>query len=120
MLGGVPGAPPSRALDATAPAIASGVIDIKRGVQEPAGDSAALFVTARPKADGVFSAKSVAIATAKFEHPQFPFEFKLEEDSLTPEGLSTIDSWRNKDLTVSCRLDADGVAFTRDPEDLVG
>jgi len=108
-----------QALDEKA-VVAKGKVEISDGVEAPTGESVALFITARPKTDGIFAAKPVAIASAKFESPTFPFEFALLGDTLTPEGKQTEESWLTKDLTVSCRLDTDGVAFTRDPEDLVG
>ncbi len=93
----------------------------------------------RGKSPPVLSARfpiaSATTATGEF----FPFQFELTQQNLTPEGAlllptATIDDkesdgspvmmlwWEKngKDLVVSARLDSDGVASTRDPEDLVG
>ncbi|KAL3795629.1 hypothetical protein HJC23_002036 [Cyclotella cryptica] len=60
----------------------------------------------------------------------FPFQFQLTESDITAEGLlkGTNDEkyapnpywWSDNNLIVSARLDSDGVAATRDPDDLVG
>ena len=64
-------------------------------------------------------------------------EFELTQKNLTPEGALILPAANNegeegdgsamlwwekndKELIVSARLDTDGVASTRDPEDLVG
>eukprot|EP00986_Skeletonema_menzelii_P021419 scaffold34472_cov200-Skeletonema_menzelii.AAC.1 len=94
----------------------------------------ALYVTCRPnRPDNVPKAildgsrgKPPPVLAARFENPQFPFEFSLTTDNLTPEGASAVDGssgtiwWSGEDLVVSARLDSDGVAATRDPNDLVG
>lgn len=92
-----------------------------------------MYVTCRPnRPDNVPRAildgsrgKPPPVLAARFENPQFPFEFTLTTDNLTPEGASAIEGsdniwWSNEDLVVSARLDSDGVAATRDPNDLVG
>ena len=51
----------------------------------------------------------------------FPYQFTLGVEDLTPEWSGTPEGeWRGRDLIVSARLDTDGVAATRQPEDLVG
>ena len=92
----------------------------------------ALYVTVRPnRPDNVPKAildgsrgKSPPILAARFESPVFPFDFKLGEKDLTPEGLGNSNGggywWSADDLIVSARWDNDGVAATRSPEDLVG
>ncbi|KAL7515974.1 hypothetical protein ACHAWX_001038 [Stephanocyclus meneghinianus] len=60
----------------------------------------------------------------------FPFYFQLTESDMTAEGVfkgkndekyaSNQYWWSNDNLIVSARLDFDGVAATRDPDDLVG
>lgn len=89
--------------------------------------------------------KAPPVLAARFENPTFPFTFDLvSPTNLTPEGASaslssssslagneaiaTIDIateagqfwWSGDDLIVSARWDSDGVAATRNPEDLVG
>ncbi|KAL9189153.1 hypothetical protein ACHAXT_011643 [Thalassiosira profunda] len=59
----------------------------------------------------------------------FPFRFQLTANDVTQEGasfgLESAEStkpywWEKETLVVSARLDSDGVAATRDPQDLVG
>ena len=106
--------------------------------QQPMSD--ALYVTCRPnRADNVPSAilsgtrgKPPPVLAARLENPTFPLQVVLTEDDLTPEGAdrgsgsgdtdnsSSSYWWSRDDLVVSGRWDADGVAATRSPEDLVG
>ncbi len=80
------------------------------------------------------------VLTVKFpieDGDSFPFSFQITSDAVTPEGafgssgrenlktevLGAEGStywWSKDNLVISARLDADGVAITRDPEDLVG
>jgi hypothetical protein len=99
----------------------------------------ALYITARPNVpDNVPKAvldgsrgKSPPILAARYEDPDFPFHFTLNEKDLTLEGAAgaTSDSdfniitntwWTNDDLIISARYDSDGVAATRSPDDKVG
>jgi hypothetical protein len=101
----------------------------------------ALYVTARPnRPDHVPQAilqgtngKPPPVLSARFEQPTFPFAFHLTPRDYTVEGKpSSLDDktmpqqqqeslwWANDDLVVSARLDMDGIAATRSPEDLVG
>jgi hypothetical protein len=75
--------------------------------------------------------KPPPILAARYENPTFPFEFTLGLNDLTPEGAVSDNTstdvpkywWQNNDneeWVVSARWDADGVAATRSPEDLVG
>jgi hypothetical protein len=92
----------------------------------------------RGKSPPVLSAR-FPIASSTTEGAEFfPLDFELTQQNLTPEGAmllptttttdgevgdrSTMLWWEKngKDLIVSARLDTDGVASTRDPEDLVG
>ncbi len=102
--------------------------------------SAALYITCRPnRPDNVPQAilqgtrgKPPPVLAARFEHPtSFPFAFQLTSNDVTLEGSSAnienIETkgvsrywWSRDDLIVSARLDSDGVASTRSPEDLVG
>lgn len=94
----------------------------------------------RGKSPPVLSARfPIAIAASSTSEGRefFPFEFELTQQNLTPEGalvlptITTADNesdasmmlWWEKNgnnLIVSARLDTDGVASTRDPQDLVG
>lgn len=104
----------------------------------------ALYVTCRPdKPDNVPGAilsgtrgKPPPVLAARFENPTFPFPFELSSKDLTMEGISNESGtaammmedaanlqnvwWNKENLVVSVRLDSDGVAATRSPEDLVG
>lgn len=96
--------------------------------------TSALYITCRPdRADNVPAAilsgtrgKPPPVLAARFENPNFPYSFQLDVENLTPEGADgggdgeTGFWWSNDDLIVSGRWDADGVAATRSPEDLVG
>jgi hypothetical protein len=101
----------------------------------------ALYVTCRPdRPDNVPGAilsgtrgKPPPVLAARFENPTFPFQFELGSKDLTMEGISNDSGtaamedpnlqnvwWNKENLVVSARLDSDGVAATRSPEDLVG
>jgi hypothetical protein len=105
-------------------------------------NTSALYITCRPdKPDNVpqgilngSRGKAPPVMAARFENPNFPFPFDLVSPThLTPEGASASQAaaniaaadatsfwWSSDDLIVSARWDSDGVAATRDPEDLVG
>mmetsp|Transcript_9562 Transcript_9562/g.14670 ORF Transcript_9562/g.14670 Transcript_9562/m.14670 type:complete len:228 (+) Transcript_9562:58-741(+) len=113
---------------ATSP-IFSGIVEIQNGVTPPSEEDTALYITARPdRPDNVPKAilsgtrgKPPPIASARYQNPIFPFEFSITDENLTEEGQSGEKVWwSNDNLIVSARLDKDGVAYTRDPEDLVG
>ena len=91
----------------------------------------ALYITCRPdRPDSVPQAildgsrgKAPPVLTARYQSPSFPFEFALTENDVTEEGKSSTSTrswWQNDKLVVSARLDTDGIAATRSPEDLVG
>lgn len=137
-------------IDAYAPVILKGVVTLKAGTEfKPSSDdasapsSAALYITAKPEQLTPMSAFDATITggrpppimTAKFpmgavgNANAFPFHFQLTSNDVTSEGAFGITTqivdpssfwWYSDNLIVSCRLDRDGVAATRDPEDLVG
>ena len=87
--------------------------------------SSALYITARPaRPDNVPRAildgstgKSPPVLIARLaDVKEFPVQFSLTQKDVAVEG----DWWFQDDLVVSARLDSDGVAATRDPNDLVG
>jgi hypothetical protein len=104
----------------------------------------ALYVTCRPdRPDNVPNAilsgsrgKPPPVLVARYENPSFPFDFTLTTNDLTVEGLPTVQNndsssssssgsffqywWSQDTLIVSARLDSDGIAATRSPDDLVG
>ncbi|KAL7467096.1 hypothetical protein ACHAXS_009267 [Conticribra weissflogii] len=128
--------------------IVEGVANLKEGSVFPASKpyDAALYITARPESmnnapKDLFDAmggRPPPVLTFPIEDgDSFPFSFQITSDAVTPEGafgssgreiLKTevlgaegCTYWWSKDnLVISARLDTDGVAITRDPEDLVG
>lgn len=98
--------------------------------------TSALYLTCRPdKPDNVPSAilngsrgKSPPVLAARIANPTFPLDFELSSPrDLTVEGAGGETSlefskfwWNRDDLIVSARWDSDGVAATRNPDDLVG
>mmetsp|Transcript_15610 Transcript_15610/g.31242 ORF Transcript_15610/g.31242 Transcript_15610/m.31242 type:complete len:246 (-) Transcript_15610:264-1001(-) len=126
------------------PVIFRCAVSVKPGTEPLFDDNAALYLTARPdKPDNVPAAilsgtrgKAPPVLSARFPLKSglttstFPYEIEVTEANLTPEGLEqssppSADSgagrwWAGDNLIVSARLDSDGVAATRDPEDLVG
>lgn len=125
---------PQKATSIESTTFVTGTATLQTGVSNDNIESgAALYVTCRPnRPDNVPRAildgsrgKPPPVLAARFENPQFPFEFSLTTDNLTPEGASVVEGsnnvwWSGEDLVVSARLDSDGVAATRDPNDLVG
>jgi len=121
-----PASPPADGSPAAVPArpavIAAGVVGVREGEAAPPSDAAALYVTARVAAPEWQSAgKTPPLASARFAAPSLPFEFELSAADLTAEYLNVPQrEWDALDLAISCRLDTDGVAATRDASDLVG
>ncbi len=126
---------PTKALSIESTTFVAGTATLQSGLSnDNIVSGAALYVTCRPnRPDNVPKAildgsrgKPPPVLAARFENPQFPFEFSLTTDNLTPEGASAVEGssgaiwWSGEDLVVSARLDSDGVAATRDPNDLVG
>jgi hypothetical protein len=106
--------------------IANGVIRLPADVAAPSSDASALYVTVRVVPSNnvgmyVSAGKVPPLAAARFAAPQFPYRFELTTSDLTPEfGGVPSEQWAAQDLVVTCRLDTDGIAATRAPEDLVG
>ena len=100
--------------------------------------TAAIYVTARPdRPDNVPAAilsgtrgKPPPVLVARFpwkDHDASKeFSFTLTSNDVTVEGAAAAVNndgdfwWKNDPLVISARLDTDGVAATRSPEDLVG
>lgn len=105
-----------------------GIITLKEGAIPPQGDNVALYITA--KADpglwtsAVRNIKLPPVLTKRIAPvTDFPLDFTLSDElDSTPEGISTAKEWKSGDLPLlfSARLDSDGVAATRGPDDLVG
>lgn len=115
------------------PALASVVVrgqaQLVDGVR-PTTDGA-LYITARPATPDNIPAAVLSgsrgrpppVLAARVAPPlSFPLDFTLEEPrDLTVEGAKDPPQWwRGSQLVVAARLDADGIAATRGPEDLVG
>ena len=107
--------------------IARGTLSLPPNLAPPQIDEpAAIYVTVRPVPASALSAGKVPpLATARYAAADgalaFPYAFELTSDNLTPEGAAAEPGLRGStDLLISARLDGDGVAATRGPDDLVG
>jgi hypothetical protein len=106
----------------------SGVVSLPESIIPITGEKTALYVTVKQDLgiwkSGVLNVKSPPVLTKRISPiSNFPIEFSLdEEEDSTPEGIATAKDWKsgNNPLLISVRLDSDGVAATRSPEDLVG
>ena len=103
-------------------------LTVKKGATLPKGSDPAIYLTARQDV-GIWTAqiknmKPPPILTSRAAGPfAFPTEILLSaKNDITPEGVEIINQWQSgkKPIVVSARLDADGVAATRNAEDLVG
>ena len=104
------------------------IVTVKNVASLPKGQDPAVYLTARQDV-GIWTAqiknmKPPPILTSRTAGPlQFPTEIVLSAtNDITPEGLEIIKQWQSgkTPIVVSARLDADGVAATRNAEDLVG
>jgi hypothetical protein len=103
-------------------------VDLQPGVSPPEGSNSALYLTARQDVgvwrSAVRNMKPPPILSSRTAGPlKFPIEIILDtEKDATPEGIALKNEWLpgRLPITVSARLDTDGVASTRDPTDLVG
>ena len=117
-----------RPASAASPPIALGTVALQSGTLAQGSDQAgaALYVTAKPASTntGVFAqaGKVPPLAAARIPTPlDFPYQFSLTTDDLTPEFASVQkEVWEKEDLILTARFDCDGVAATRGPDDLVG
>lgn len=94
----------------------------------PAGTDSAIYLTARQDV-GIWTAqiknmKPPPILTSRTPSPYtFPLAITLSAaNDVTAEGLEIQQQWQSgkAPIVVSARLDADGIAATRNAEDLVG
>jgi hypothetical protein len=106
------------------------IVTVANGVEVPKGDKAALYLTARQdvgivKAQ-ILNAKPPPILSSRIpvtSSTTFPKEIVLSAtNDLTEEGAALLSAWQSgrTPLVISARLDVDGVAATRDSDDLVG
>lgn len=94
----------------------------------PAGTDSAIYLTARQDV-GIWTAqiknmKPPPILTSRTPSPYtFPLAITLSAaNDVTAEGLEIQQQWQSgkAPIVISARLDADGIAATRNAEDLVG
>ena len=105
--------------------IVSGTVNAADAV---VGPDAALYVTMRrggaPQAAfSKFKAvpePSLAAVRIPMKGKTFPVDFSIPRSALFPDAPALPDEIKDVALTVSARLDQDGVAATRGPDDLVG
>ena len=105
--------------------IVSGTVN---AVDANVGPDAALYVTMRrggaPQAAfSKFKAvpePSLAAVRIPMKGRSFPIDFSIPRSALFPDAPALPDEIKDVALTVSARLDQDGVAATRGPDDLVG
>ncbi|KAL3770143.1 hypothetical protein ACHAWO_007734 [Cyclotella atomus] len=122
--------------------ILKGVVTLKSGSEASISESSALYITAKPettmnapkKIQELFAGRPPPVLTARYpitsgSNDAFPFIFQLTESDVTAEGAYIDENeemkaikywWKNDNLVVSVRFDSDGIAATRDPDDLVG
>ena len=116
---------PVAARAATDDVIVSGTVSAADAV---VGADAALYVTMRrggaPQAAfSKFKAvpePSLAAVRIPMKGKSFPVDFSIPRSALFPDAPALPDEIKDVALTVSARLDQDGVAATRGPDDLVG
>jgi hypothetical protein len=116
------GAPHAIAGDDRSFLLASGTVSMPRSGAREAPPQGALYVTARLASGGAMT-KQPSVAAARFPCPlQFPFAFELRTpaDRTAESTGASAAGLASQDLVISARLDMDGVAATRDPDDLIG
>ena len=103
-------------------------VTIKNSATVPVGSSAAIYLTARQDV-GIWTAqiknmKPPPVLTSRTAGPfEYPVQIVLTSASdMTAEGQEIAQEWQSgkTPIVVSARLDSDGVAATRNAEDLVG
>lgn len=105
-----------------------GVVTIAAGVEIPSYSETCLYITAREDVgmwqSAIRSTKPPPLMAVKISPAKsFPLQFRMSTDTdLTLEATTLAKDWTsgNVPLTLSARLDTDGLASTRSPEDLVG
>ena len=111
------------AATAIAPALAASDDIVVEGVVESPSSEGVLYITVKKGAAPqeiaglVRGAPEPAIGALRIPEPKFPYAFALRRSDLFPE-FKDLDT-TGLALTVAARLDSDGVAATRSPDDLV-
>mmetsp|Transcript_15972 Transcript_15972/g.48309 ORF Transcript_15972/g.48309 Transcript_15972/m.48309 type:complete len:181 (+) Transcript_15972:20-562(+) len=106
--------------------VVSGTVSLEKGTTAVTDEGAALYVTlkrgAAPQnvASLIAATPAPAIGALRFlvKDVTFPFKFAFARDDLFPEYADA--DLTGIQLTLAARLDSDGVAATRGPQDLVG
>jgi hypothetical protein len=120
---------PALAIDVDPVVTMNGQIQLSSvNIAAPTGDKSALYITVREDVgvwtSAVRNMKPPPIMTKRMTNiKNFPVSVTLNsKDDMTQEGAASADEWMNskRPLIISSRLDSDGVASTRSPEDLVG
>jgi hypothetical protein len=119
-----PAAAPAAAQPASPPWAVPVTISFSASLGDPATlrdafPTAALYVTLRPVGRSPpIAARRVPLAD--LSAPLFPLSLTLTPADALPDA-PPLEAWQNApQLLVSARLDVDGVAATRNPEDLIG
>jgi hypothetical protein len=89
--------------------VASGTVDVADGVKGSVDSSWVLFVMVRPEGGGPL------YAATKIVNPKFPVSFKMTDADLMM-GVPTA----GESVSVEARLDSDGDAISKSPNDLIG
>jgi hypothetical protein len=118
----------SFASSSMAATVLNGEISVSPNDRVPDASTTALYITVREDAgvwqSAVRNFKPPPVLTKRIpvSASSFPYKFTIDSgfDS-TLEGQQTYDKWSSgKGLLISVRIDEDGVAATRGPNDLVG
>lgn len=103
--------------------LVEGVVTLDNGVVPLLTDRTALYLTVRPGGRRTALNRSPPLAGVRIsiseEDVTFPYKFAVRMNDVYPDAPPRSE-WESQGLTVSARLDTDGTAATRDPEDLVG
>ena len=114
---------------ASASTVLNGEVVIGSGVSVPSGENAALYLTVREDVgvwqSSVRNVKPPPVLSKRIPvtSASFPLKFTISSDAdSTPEGVALMRSWTSgkNPLIITARVDEDGVAATRGPNDLIG
>eukprot|EP00242_Pyramimonas_sp_CCMP2087_P004054 CAMPEP_0198219142 /NCGR_PEP_ID=MMETSP1445-20131203/72776_1 /TAXON_ID=36898 /ORGANISM="Pyramimonas sp., Strain CCMP2087" /LENGTH=132 /DNA_ID=CAMNT_0043896461 /DNA_START=383 /DNA_END=778 /DNA_ORIENTATION=+ len=107
--------------DESAEVLVEGTVRISPGVEPLLREDTALYITVRQGGARTALNRSPPIVGVRIPAGDltFPYQFVIRASDLYPDAPPR-NEWERQTLTVSARLDTDGTASTRDPEDLVG
>ena len=106
----------------------TGEVTVSPKDEVPTASTTALYITVREDVglwtSAVRNIKPPPVLTKRIPvtPSSFPYKYTLNSDfDSTPEGAQTYSTWSSgKNLLISVRVDEDGIAATRGPNDLVG